>query len=250
MKRRNMTLRKLAAQVGVSPGTLSKYGRGTTPGLDVAVRIARVLGLSLDELVWNETPDKFLEACPAPEEHVLLHELAEDLGLDHLLRLANLATQSTAWDITKVLIGFHPRLVGVRDLARSLPGIDQEDIRLSLLALKRKRIVVERRDSSKVPVFGLRQPVAEFSAREMGDLSHHVKRAVRTLLQEILPAVERGDGTGVLVTVAANVPRKRATEMLKALEEQLRREAKRYIDDSGTTAVHLVFGVAIRGDSC
>lgn len=62
-KRRQMTLRDVAPRIGISISHLSDIERGrTTPGLDIALRLARVLQFSLDDLVEIDSINSEIEA--------------------------------------------------------------------------------------------------------------------------------------------------------------------------------------------
>ena len=52
----DLTIGELAARAGISTRQLNRYLAGSVPPLDVATRLARILDLSLNELVDSGTP--------------------------------------------------------------------------------------------------------------------------------------------------------------------------------------------------
>jgi transcriptional regulator with XRE-family HTH domain len=79
---------ELAAKVSTDARQVSRYENGRiTPSLDVAMRIAEVLNVSLDHLVFDDVPRRPLHAA----ENILGDRLAgvAELGDDDLAALRN-----------------------------------------------------------------------------------------------------------------------------------------------------------------
>ena len=249
LERRKISVRSLALDVGVTPGAMSRYSRGSMPGLDVAARIAERLGISLDSLVWGNLEEEgfSVSRCRAPEEHELLHELTKRYGIDELLRISELATQPVSWEIMSVLGARYPETMTFDDLVAAMGDFSPEDIKLSLLALRRCGAVEEEKvkeEEGRIR-YGVTKPVANFNAREIGDISEHVKRAMRVIFGRVLPALERQDGSGSLITVNARVPEESAGELARELRSVVKRRCQEMLEETGTAELDVVFGVAI-----
>lgn len=55
LKSRSVTQAELAEEVGVTPAAMSFIARGVkTPGLETAARIAKALGVSVDDLLTED----------------------------------------------------------------------------------------------------------------------------------------------------------------------------------------------------
>jgi transcriptional regulator with XRE-family HTH domain len=239
---RRLSLRMLAKEIGVSPTSLSNYAKGAVPGLDVAVKIANYFGVSLDALV-SESLARPPTMCPAPEEHEFLHEFVDKLGLNELLALSRVGSQSAAWKLADILAAGYPASFTLDELKARL-DLDEPLLEASLLALRRRRAIVELSDASGLR-YRWREPVAHFLAQEAGDIAMHMTRAMQIMLREVLPAVDRRDGSGHLITIAAKVPPELAREMADKLKELIKEEGRNYTAQTGATEVHLVFGVAV-----
>lgn len=57
-----LTQRELAEIIGVTPDYISQIERGRTPGMDTAIKIADLFGMTIDEIFFNKRPNlKFSE---------------------------------------------------------------------------------------------------------------------------------------------------------------------------------------------
>lgn len=245
LEERKISLRSLAARIGVTPGALSKYGQGSVPSLEVAARIAETLEVSLDALVWASADEPVRPLCNAPEEHRLLHELVNEFGLEDLLELADLGTQTIAWEITRVLISCHPEAMPAQSIRQSLPDHDEKTFHSSLLALRKRQIVLEVSDGASDVRYRLWEPVADFSAREIGDLMQHGRRAVQFIFRDVLPALERRDPDAHLTSVSASVPLEVAKAMSRELYQTIREKGGQFSASTGDTAIQAVLAIAI-----
>lgn len=243
LRERQLSLRSLAREIGVSPTSLSNYSRGVVPSLDVAVKIARVLEVSLDSLLVEreESPPMI---CPAPEEHEFLHELVEELGVHELLALSRLGNQSPTWKLADVLASDYPAVFTVQELKECL-DLDEPLLEACLLALTRRRLT-EKVDGPNGPGYSWREPVAQFQAHESGDVALHMKRAVKIMLRDVLPAVDRRDGSGHLLTISARVSEEAAKHLSDTLNKMIKEEGRKCTARAGTTEVYVAFGVATR----
>jgi transcriptional regulator with XRE-family HTH domain len=79
-----LLVKELAAQAGIKKHTIDTYlcARGRMPSADVAVRIARVLGVSTEYLVTGQTADKKNAVYFSPQIHRMAR-IAEKLKPDY-----------------------------------------------------------------------------------------------------------------------------------------------------------------------
>jgi len=243
LEQRGLSLRALAREIDLTPGAVAKYAHGTVPGLDVAVRIAQFLNVSLDALVWSDGAASARPLCPAPDEHTVLKELVTELGFEDTLVLTRLATQAVAWKVADVLAARFPRFISEEELG-GLVDAPPETLRASLLALRKRKVICEDPKGGGRS-YQLVNPVARFSEKGIGDISGNATRAVRMLFGEVIPRLEEGDAHAHLTTVAASVPEAVATEMARELHELIVRRSEEYTRAEGGTPIHLVFAVAV-----
>ena len=72
----DIQVKELAQKTGISKNTLDKYlsGRKSEPGVENAVKIARVLGVSVEYLVCNSENQKTKTQIYDKEEQMILRE--------------------------------------------------------------------------------------------------------------------------------------------------------------------------------
>ena len=72
----DIQVKELAQKTGISKNTLDKYlsGRKSEPGVENAVKIAKVLGVSVEYLVWNSENQKTKPLIYDKEEQILIRE--------------------------------------------------------------------------------------------------------------------------------------------------------------------------------
>ncbi len=245
LKERGMSVRGLAREIGLTPGAVSKYARGTLPGLEVAKRIADTLGVSLDYLATGSENLAPKPVCPAPVDHQTLKTLTTELGLQDLVLMSKLGSQWIVWEIWDVLIMRHPDPVRLEDVVKALPTESEAHVRGALEGLARGQLVIEETDSDGTQRYRLEQSCTEFKARDLGNASLHVKRAVRKLFMNIMPALGRNDGSAGLITMTAEIPGEQARAMLDDMKALIKERGRYYAEMTGNTRVDLVFSIAI-----
>lgn len=72
----DIQVKELAQKTGISKNTLDKYlsGRKSEPGVENAVKIAKVLGVSVEYLVCNSENQKSKPLIYDKEEQILIRE--------------------------------------------------------------------------------------------------------------------------------------------------------------------------------
>lgn len=72
----DIQIKELAQKTGISKNTLDKYlsGRKSEPGVENAVKIAKVLGVSVEYLVCNSEHQKTKSHIYDKEEQILIRE--------------------------------------------------------------------------------------------------------------------------------------------------------------------------------
>lgn len=72
----DIQVKELAQKTGISKNTLDKYlsGRKSEPGVENAVKIAKVLGVSVEYLVCNSENQKTKPLIYDKEEQILIRE--------------------------------------------------------------------------------------------------------------------------------------------------------------------------------
>lgn len=243
-EQRGKSLRSLAAEVGVTPGALSNYSRGSVPGLDIAIRIAEALGVSMDALIWGKGDATEPPRCRAPEEHDMLRELVKELEAEEILLLSTLSTQYPEWHIADALNAAYPEALSLDELRQALGSPPEEVFQASLLTLKRRKIVREER-SETGPRVRLASPVVLLSAKEQGNRTQHVKRAVRVLFGKVLPRLLEHDKCAHLTTVVASVPRSTAERMSSELHAFIKQRSAEIVCENGSANIAVVFAVAV-----
>jgi len=233
LKEKGLSSRDLARSVHISPSALTKYSQGATPGLDVALRIADALDVSLDYLTTGVEPRK---KCPDVDHHAII----EEFGLGELALLASLGTQAPIWQITKVLLEYIPRAVTFDELRAALPALSEQTLHAALLAMRIKSVVVESNGG-----YRLGDNVPEYEARQLGDIGQHVKVALDALFGHVIPAIERQDSTGHLLTMTAEVPDDVGRDLIHRLRVETRRYSKAAMANHGNTTVSVVLGLAV-----
>jgi hypothetical protein len=128
-----------------------------------------------------------------------------------------------------------------------VPGCSDEVFRASIMALKRQRMIVEEKTESGTSL-RLRQPVAQFKVKELGDRTAHVKFATRLLFGKVLPGLLNRDETAHLTTVSATVPRSFAERMSTELHTFVRERSSEIAAENGETGIAVIFGVALQAD--
>ena len=70
-KKNNLSQEELAEKLGVSRQAVSKWERSeASPDTDNLIALAKIYGLSLDELIYGEKEEKKQEPAEIPEEPV------------------------------------------------------------------------------------------------------------------------------------------------------------------------------------
>ncbi len=246
---RGMTAKALAAQIGASPAALSTYSRGTVPSLDVAWRISRTLGVSLDELT-SGVGSASKEECPSPDDHRLLRELLDELGLGEIAAVARLGALSSLSRVAEVLAEHYPRSISEAGLRKALSDLDDKTLEGSLIGLRRRGLVIERPDDGGKS-YALVNPSVDLVTRgDIGGPFPNALRAVRLLLSKILPAVERRDESAHLTTLTARISRADAEAVSRDLYTLLLERARSCRGPGeGDTDLFLAFGVAVESQT-
>lgn len=242
--KRKISYKEIAAAAGVSGPAAFRYKHGAVPGLDVAIRVAEHLGLSMDGLVWGAGDSAEQRLCPSPGDHSLLKDLAAELGLRDLLYLGTLGTKSASWQILDVVAEHFPRPITLKHLMDALPEMTAETLTATVLSLKRNGALEEQIINDEVAILSPKN-VATVTTHEIGDFSQHVRRAVKMLFGAVMPALERPGKPGHLVTFSARISGDKAKKLADELNALVKRHAAESCDDDpGDTDIHLVFGVA------
>jgi len=250
LEERGKSMRSLAREVGVSAPAFTNYGRGGMPSLDVAVRIAKALDISLDALVSNEPGAPYPRPCPSAADHELLRDLVKELGLPDLMHLSKLGTNWATLQVIDVFNRRFPSPLSVEEIRASLPGMTNDVLKASLVALRRTGVIDGSGDEDGAPL-RLNRNVPHLTARELGDYAQHVKRAVKILFGDVLPALERPVRTGHLLTFTGRLQREKAEQLAQELNELIKAKISASADqEAGDSDVQIVFGVAYQGDAC
>jgi hypothetical protein len=147
------------------------------------------------------------------------------------------------------LISRNPKPVTPQELLEAIPAATREVLGINLLALRKRRIIQEEKGENGQVRYTLKRPVAEFTARELGDVSQHVKRAVRVIFREVLPRLEQREESCHLTTVSASVPSMVARDMARELHQTILKRSAEYTAEEGDTSIYVVFGVAVGRES-
>jgi len=200
---------------------------------------------STDSAYWKEQALRF-------SRELELLKPFDKWSLSELALVMRLGKQQGLWDVTRVLARKHPEAMAASEVQKVLASQDkymsEDDLMGHLLVLKRQDVVSEVQIAGVIG-YCLSQGIAEFRAWDLGDVTQHARDAVTLLIKRVLPAVERQNKTGHLLTVTGNITRENANSLIHELKTEVKERCRQRIQMDGSEPLVVVLGVAIDGET-
>lgn len=239
---------ELARRTGISRRAIGTYLAGTAePSRTNLILMAEAADVAVGWLAAGEGQimPAYGDAAPPLPASITRRNMpggAEgDVG-----RLGRHAAQGYEWQVMQALLTRDPKPLTSGDVLAAVERghrqLTLEDVEDYLAVLHRRGIVREITAGH----FGLVRRDGRIAARDIPDIYRAAGEAVSCLIDQILPAAERQDGSAALTQLVARVPTGQAKAVLKQVKHLLIDAVTKGAAEEGGDELRLVFGGVIR----
>ena len=168
--------------------------------------------------------------------------LSREFGIESIDLVARRGSQENLWWIMKLLAGARGEPISAEELAVKLRALRRpvttEDI-LADIAILAKHGLITAGGSA----YSLSDKVADIYARDVANVNQHIREAIRHLTNEVLPAIERRDGSGYLLLNVSNVPIGTAAPLSRSILNTVKGMCNKAGEEDGPEEVTVVLSV-------
>lgn len=208
---------------------------------------ARCVELERDVREAGEDRQYLLEKLSAlQKENARLHSLVtSDRTIAKMAPSVRRGPLLEAWPLVAVIGAFHPQPLKLTEIVAELERrrIVRTELEVEAdLALLEDEGMIRRIDGEGYIRGGA---ITEVWTRDSSNVRQHAVSAVNSLLDEILPAVEKPGGEGFLWTSGLTVAVGAGAAIARQVVDLVRGSCKNVMDDSGGEQIRVVLGVGV-----
>lgn len=242
---------ELSRKTGISRRAIGTYLAGNAePSREKLILLAQAAGVSVGWLAVGEASTTGDVDQPDLNQPPRQSAQGSDAAAE-VRQMGTLGAQGFEWQVMRALLEADPDALTPPEIAHRLASEHRPpstaDIENYLAVLHRRGVVVTVGNTHS---YRLRSRDGRLAARDLPDIYRATTDAMASLIDTVLPAVERQDGSGHLVQMIARLPVGEARPFLRALKQLVIDFTVKSAADEGGEEVRVMLAGVLEAEPC